>query len=119
MMSEEMVQHLVDRINELENENSELLKNELVVKPTCQKAVETFGKNNRMIVAIEEMSELTKALTKTLRDRMDFDNLTEEIADVCIVLQELIISFNCEHSVKRWKAKKIKDLAAKIQRGYD
>ena len=114
-----IVDQLNLKINELEEENTELLREKMVIVPTCQKAVEAFGKSNQMIVAIEEMSELIKALTKTLRERMDYNNLTEEIADVCIVLQELIIIFNCEQSVKKWKAKKIMDLAAKIQRGYD
>lgn len=117
MTHEEMVQHLTDRINELEQENKELIKDELVVKPTCQKAVETFGKVHAMIVAMEEMAELIQAVTKVLRDKADFENVAEEIADVEICMDLLKQVFNNTNKVKRWKQKKILRMAERIARG--
>ena len=119
MTNDDMVQQLVDRINELEAENKDLLKDELVVKPTCQKAVETFGKVYEMIVAIEEMAELIQAVTKVLRDKADFENVAEETADVEISMELLKSAFNNTKKVKKWKHKKILRLAERIARGYD
>lgn len=58
-------------------------------------ALETFGKTLQMIVAIEEMSELTKVLTKMIRhgdppDRAFYDHYCEECADVEIGLEQLV-----------------------------
>ena len=69
-------------------------------------AVETFGAEAQVIVAIEECSELQKALTKWLRHKArntksktasvaDFiyDNIREEMADVSIMLNQLALIF--------------------------
>lgn len=56
------------------------------------KAVETFGSSNQMIKAVEEMSELTFELAKTLTN-LEMDRaplgIIEEIADVEIMLDQL------------------------------
>ncbi len=48
----------------------------------------------QVIVAIEELSELQKELCKALRGRKNTDNLAEEIADVYIMLEQMMIYFN-------------------------
>lgn len=59
-------------------------------------AIDTWGPEMQMIVAIEEMSELTKALTKYIRA---YDvtaaeaNIREEMADVGIMLNQLSLIF--------------------------
>lgn len=62
-----------------------------------RKAVLKFGMRSQILMAIEEMSELTKALLKFLRN-VDFnhgdgnailDNIYEEHADVTIMLKQL------------------------------
>lgn len=71
------------------------------------KAIETFGTTNQTIVAIEELSELQKELTKTLRGEMNFDHVVEEIADVEIMLDQLKMMFNInELDLHRIKTKK-------------
>ena len=66
-----------------------------------KKAVWKFGMKSQILMAIEEMSELTKALLKFLRN-MDhsqgdgkaiLDNIDEERADVQIMLKQLDVIF--------------------------
>ena len=47
------------------------------------------GKDTKLIVAIEELSELTKELTKDLRGEGDRDHIIEEICDVDLMLSQL------------------------------
>jgi len=55
-----------------------------------QTAFEKWGKQLQMIVAMEELAELTRAISKWLRGREDMDNLAEEVADVRIMLEQII-----------------------------
>lgn len=114
-----IVEQLLLRIEELEEQNAELLREKIVIDPACQKAVETFGKVYEMTVAIEEMAELTQAVTKVIRDKPNFDNVAEEIADVEISMGLLKAAFNNADKVKEWKNKKILRLTERIMRGYD
>lgn len=59
-------------------------------------AIDTWGTEMQIIVAIEEMSELTKALTKYIRgdDAATISvNIREEMADVGIMLNQLSLIF--------------------------
>lgn len=63
-------------------------------------AINTYGAEAQIIVAIEEMSELTKALTKWLRfcgeDALDTileDDILEELADVKVMLAQMEMIF--------------------------
>lgn len=48
----------------------------------CRAALEAFGAEAQMVMAIEEMSELTKELCKHRRGRDNVEAIAEEIADV-------------------------------------
>ena len=59
-------------------------------------AIDTWGPEMQIIVAIEEMSELTKALTKYIRadDAATISaSIREEMADVGIMLNQLSLIF--------------------------
>ena len=59
-------------------------------------AIDTCGTEMQIVVAIEEMSELTKALTKYIRadDAATIvTNIREEMADVGIMLNQLSLIF--------------------------
>lgn len=59
-------------------------------------AIDTWGSEMQIIVAIEEMSELTKALTKYIRadDAATISvSIREEMADVGIMLNQLSLIF--------------------------
>lgn len=72
---------------------------------TARKAIyegilKEFGAGILFVVAIEEMSELTKELTKTIRGYDRRSKIIEEIGDVKIMLGELEIIFGCENEVE-------------------
>lgn len=56
---------------------------------TIDRAINTYGAKNQIIVAIEEMSELTKELCKNIRGERNIKHITEELADVHIMLQQV------------------------------
>jgi len=53
----------------------------------CKKAINTFGEYTQLDMVIEEMAELTQAISKFKRDKIH--NVEEEIADVEIMLSQL------------------------------
>lgn len=53
-----------------------------------------YGKHNQTIKACEELAELNKVLCKGLNKKMDIEALTEEIADVQIMIEQLKIMYN-------------------------
>ena len=56
-------------------------------------AIKKFGYREQVIVAIEEMAELQKELTKWLRSKGKTAGLLEEMADVSIMLNQLQLIF--------------------------
>lgn len=84
-------------------------------------AISSYGETAQLIMAIEEMSELTKALCKYKRAKTPedvfsvFDNITEEIADVKIMLEQIEIMFGCRCAVKRWETMKINRLKKRLE----
>lgn len=87
----------------------------LVIK----RAVETYGEKSQVDMAVEEMSELIKALMKSRRNDVDVQknsrNIVEEIADVEIMLEQLKLIFNCFGLVEREKEYKINRLAERLE----
>lgn len=81
----------------------------------CRAALETFGKSSQMQVAIEEMSELTKELCKHRRGRDNVEAIAEEIADVEIMLRQLVILFDCKETVDKYRRYKLERLAKRIK----
>lgn len=53
------------------------------------RVIQSKGNEHQMIIAIEEMAELTKELTKSLRHRDNRDAVLEEYADVTICLMQI------------------------------
>lgn len=81
-----------------------------------RRAIERYGAKSQINMAIEEMSELTKELCKHLRGRENRNHISEEIADVAIMLQQLVTIFDCEKDVERWGDKKIGRLATRLEK---
>lgn len=73
----------------------------------CTQAVKHFGSDSRILLAIEEMAELQKELCKHSRGRDNYYNIAEEIADVQIMLEQLMIMFDCRETVEEWKFAKL------------
>ena len=78
-------------------------------------AIETFGEQKQLVVALEELSELQKEICKELRGDGNLDHIAEEMADVQIMLDELEIIFGNRGKVAAWQSKKAKRLAERIK----
>ena len=78
-------------------------------------AIQTFGKNTQIVVAIEEMSELIKALTKKLLGSQNLNSIIEEIADVEIMLDQLKLMSCVFTDVKNERDFKVQRLAERIK----
>lgn len=63
-------------------------------REVMQSALNIYGKDNQFDIAIEEMSELTKAIIKHRRyaTAETYENMCEEIADVMIMVEQLAMA---------------------------
>lgn len=81
----------------------------------CRAALEAFGAEAQMVMAIEEMSELTKEICKRRRGRDNVEAIAEEVADVEIMLQQMVILFDCAGQVETFRRYKLERLAERIK----
>lgn len=66
-------------------------------KRILKDSIRFYGENNQIVVATEEMAELTQVLTKYLRSAIvDREHLVEEFADVTYMLEQVKDIFNLE-----------------------
>ena len=70
-------------------------------------AIEFFGETSQKVMAIEEMSELTKELCKELRDRGNVENIADELADVEITLAQIKMIYKIQNLVEEHKDMKL------------
>lgn len=100
----------------------------MTAKETMYKAINTYGVESQMIKTVEELSELSQALCKSIvrlnytkekasleEDLKSVDNIFEEMADVEIMLEQCKIMFQCDKEVNKWKQKKIKRLERRME----
>jgi hypothetical protein len=69
---------------------------------TLARAIETYGVDMRLNVAIEEFSELIKEICKSKRGNDNRENIIEEMADCYIMLEQLEIIFGVKSSEIRF-----------------
>lgn len=60
---------------------------------TLERAIEVYGKDMQLNVAIEELSELIKEICKHKRGEDNLDHIIEEMADCYLMLSQLRIIF--------------------------
>lgn len=98
-----------------------------------QEAIDHYGEENQLDMAIEEMSELTKAICKYKRAVKERErdichstakdvifakgDIVEEIADVLIMIEQLIMIFGCPASISAKMSEKIRRLKGRIDNG--
>ena len=70
-------------------------------------------------MAIEEMSELAKELCKRCRGRDNVEAIAEEIADVEIMLQQMVMMFDCAGQVETFRRYKLERLAERLLDAVD
>ena len=79
------------------------------------KACEEFGSKHQIAKAIEEMAELSKELAKDLNDNGNEDNIREEIADVMIMMEQMVYLFDVKNEIAKWRENKLFKLAKLIE----
>lgn len=79
---------------------------------TYKQAIDTYGVRAQKLMAIEEMSELTKEICKDFRGKLNREHLIEELADVTITIDQLMLMYRisgkeiqqmCERKIERLK----------------
>ena len=65
---------------------------------TLERAIEVYGKDMQLNVAIEELSELIKEICKNKRGSDNREAIIEEMADCYIMLKQLEIIFDIDYN---------------------
>ena len=75
----------------------------LINKDIIADSIQYFGKEMQSIVCMEELCELSQAISKELRGKSDKNHLTEEMADVMICLEILKQIYNVsDDEISTW-----------------
>lgn len=77
-------------------------------------AEKKWGLDAQLMMAVEEMSELTKEICKMHRGKQDFEALADEIADVSIMMEQLKHFFALEDMVSEHMDAKIRRLQSRL-----
>ena len=83
---------------------------------TYTNALLRYGEENQLVVAIEELSELQKEITKFLRGIGNAGSLAEEVADVMICLEQVIYIHGIQEMVEIQMDRKVMRLEDKLRR---
>ena len=78
-------------------------------------AVKKYGKLSQLIMCMEEMAELTKELSKSIRGADNSAAIAEEMADVEIMLEQLRLIYRNRSEVDTIKADKLRRLAYRLE----
>ncbi len=65
-----------------------------------RRALKTYGAEAQTRMVFEEMAELQKELCKNARGADNVDDIAEEIADVQIMLEQMIVLHDCRGEVE-------------------
>lgn len=79
-----------------------------------RKAIEHYGKGIQWAKAIEELSELIRALARALARADDAENVAEEMADVRIMLDQLELILDNHDLVREIESEKLMRLSERI-----
>lgn len=81
-----------------------------------EKALDKWGEKLQSTVAIEEMSEVIKEITKMQRGELNREHMAEEIADATIMLEQMCQMLNINDSVESWMDYKVAELKRKAEK---
>ena len=84
-------------------------------QPIYEAALNKWGKENQTRMMFEEMAELQKELCKEARGEDNTDAIAEEIADVKIMLEQMIILHNCKDMVGMQMERKLQRLKERLE----
>ena len=84
-------------------------------KKVYVQAIEQWGAEAQLVIALEELNECGKEICKVLRGKGDMAHLAEEVADATIMLEQVRIMFNINDNVQREMERKILRLEHRIE----
>lgn len=83
-----------------------------------QDAVEELG-DTALVIAMEECSELQKAISKHIRNRGDITNTIEEIGDVLICIEWVKVALGIsEEDINNWIEIKKRRIERQLDEGF-
>lgn len=77
-------------------------------------ALTKWGAGMQTVMVFEEMAELQKELCKSLRGKDNRGYIAEEIADVRIMLDQMVILHDCAEDVNVWRKVKLGRLEKRL-----
>lgn len=90
------------------------------VTDTYKQAIETYGVRAQKLMAIEEMSELTKEICKDFRGKLNREHLIEEMADVLIMLDQMLLLYKISgEEVGLMRIQKVERLKERLEKQND
>lgn len=100
------------------------MKTSLFQQKTLQKAINWYGAYKQMLIAIEELSELQKAIVKYFRKPTEEtrNDISEEIADVYLMLKQLEIMHKNDTEIQKnidYKIKRLQERIRKEEKRYE
>lgn len=76
-------------------------------KAICHKIAEHYGEEHQMLKAVEEMAELTQAILKQRTCEWSYTAFVEELADVYIMLEQMLYFCEKNHGGSKYLAETI------------
>ena len=89
------------------------------MRTLCSRALRAWGAEMQSVVAAEELSELQKELCKSVRGEDNADAIAEEIADVQIMLEQMMLLHDCRDDVDEWRRRKLERLEQRLPKVPD
>ena len=87
---------------------------------TYKQAIELYGEHSQKLMAIEEMSELTKEICKDFRGKLDREHLIEEMTDVLITMDQMMIMYEISvNEIKQMREGKLERLKERMDKAND
>lgn len=87
---------------------------------TYKQAIELYGEHAQKLMAIEEMSELTKEICKDFRGKLDREHLIEEMTDVLITMDQMMIMYKISvNEIKQMREGKLERLKERMDKAND
>jgi NTP pyrophosphatase (non-canonical NTP hydrolase) len=78
------------------------------------RALYEWGADAQTLMVFEEMSELQKELCKHARGGDNAESIADEIADVIIMLEQMMVLHDCQQLVKERKEYKLERLKKRL-----
>ena len=83
---------------------------------TYKQAIDLYSEKAQKLMAIEEMSELTKEICKDFRGKLNREHLIEEIVDVIITIDQLMMMYEISgDEIEQMRERKFERLKERLE----